>query len=100
MGGVLESFREGTFVSDVARLGGDAIKIKGLAGYPDRLCWLPKANGEIVWFWGEWKRDEKEPVKPHQAAKHDELRKKGHLVYVFRSNKEARLIMRGLIGAI
>lgn len=94
----LESFSEGIFVTDVERLGGFAVKVYNRAGWPDRLCWLPTSSGG-VWFWAEWKRKGKAP-EPHQAAVHGQLRKKGHLVYVFDDNRHAREVMRGLIGAI
>lgn len=100
-GGPLESFSEGVFLKDVERLGGQALKqlASANAGIPDRLCWLPKADGSIVWFWVEWKRKGKVP-EPHQLVLHKQLRAKGHLVFVFDDNRNAREVMRGLIGAI
>lgn len=83
----LESFHESVFVKDVERAGGEAIKVYNRAGYPDRLCWLPTKKG-IVWFWAEWKRRGKVP-EPHQSVVHEQLRDKGHNVYVFDNNAQA-----------
>jgi hypothetical protein len=101
VGGPLESFSEGVFRDDCARLGGEALKQRAdvNAGIPDRLCWLPTRDGRIVWFWAEWKRKGL-PPQPHQAKYHERLRARGHLVYVFDDNNHAREVMRGLIGAI
>lgn len=97
MANPLESFSEGVFVRDVARLGGRALKQRADidAGIPDRLVWLPTAKG-IVWFWAEWKRKGKQP-EPHQLVYHKNLRDVGHTVYVFDNNKEAREVLRGYL---
>lgn len=97
----LEKFSEDEFRKDVARLGGEALKQNASinAKIPDRLVWLPKPDGTVVWFWAEWKRKGEEP-DAGQLARHKQLVSAGHLVYVFDSNIHAREVMRGLIGAI
>jgi hypothetical protein len=97
----LEKFSEAEFYRDVAILGGEALKQNAAinTGVPDRLVWLPKAGGGVVWFWAEWKR-EGEPPSAAQLVYHKKLIKAGHMVFVFDSNSHARSVMRGLIGAI
>ena len=73
-----ESVIESYGVKEVKALGGWAIKLMMMRGWPDRICLLP---GGVVFFI-EFKRSVGGKFEPLQERKHAWLRKLGFAVYV------------------
>ena len=84
---VREIVAEAKFSSWVASVGGEAIKLdrSQFPNYPDRLV-LTHVNR---YFWIEFKRIGEEPRKG-QLLLHKHLRKKGQIIYVCQTFKEAK----------
>jgi len=79
-----ESVIEDYGVKTVKGLGGHAIKLRFMRGWPDRLCLLP--GGVVIFI--EFKRPKGGKFEPLQERIHGMLRKLGFKVFVCLTKKD------------
>lgn len=79
-----ESHVELRFTSGCKNLGGKAVKVRFLRGWPDRIVLWP---GGLIHF-VELKKPDKWVYQPRQQRVHSWLRKMGFKVYVIKTKEE------------